>query len=67
MMKFTRDHYACAHVMSLLVDSYRKAVTTHATIAKRKEAYQLARDFYLAQQERRKLSASWKEEDPFLI
>lgn len=67
MMKFTRDHYVCAHAMSLLVDNYRKAVATHTTIAKRKKAYQLARNFYLAQRETRKLSASWKESDPFLI
>lgn len=61
------EKFACTYVMSLLVGNYRKAVTTHATAAKRKEAYQLARDFYLAQRETRELSASWKETDPFLI
>lgn len=37
-----------ADVMSFLVGEYRKAVASHAPVAKRQEAYRVARDWHLA-------------------
>lgn len=56
-------------VMSLLVGEYRKAVINHAPIAKRQEAYQVARNWHLARKAcREELARQAAEgEDPWLI